>query len=373
MISDLHHYANVVLDCLEIDGYEARIAGGAVRDIVMGIEPKDFDIATTATPEQVIKGFKQRGFKVIETGLQHGTVTVVFEIVDLDENGLEIDQSFAFEVTTLRLDKKTDGRHAEVEFITDWKADAARRDFTMNAMYMNKEGDIFDYFGGHEDIVAKRVRFVGNAEDRIKEDYLRIMRYYRFMTKFEGVINFNHTDLDIIEKNWEGLKQVSGERIWSELKQILKSDRYYTVLGSLLNRFGNKLFGATNIAYMPDSHYMVRFLGMFSNVEIAERKLSEFFKGSTEEAWHIQAYGRLFQSNNYEMFKLYRTYPEIVMNVLPSVTTDRAKNFLTYLHYYPNWQFPYTGKDLLGEGFKTGSELGKELEKRNREWAERQF
>ena len=372
MISTIHYYANIALGCLEENGYEARIAGGAVRDIVMGIEPKDFDIATTATPEQVIKGFKQRGFKVIETGLQHGTVTVVIEI--RDPGPAAIDQSFAYEVTTLRLDKKTDGRHAEVEFITDWKADAARRDFTMNAMYMNKEGDIFDYFDGHDDIVAKRVRFVGNAEDRIKEDYLRIMRYFRFLTKFDGVINFNIADLAVIEKNWEGLKQVSGERIWSELKQILKSDRYYTVMGSLLNRFGDKLFGATNIAYMPDSHYMVRFLGMFSNVEIAERKLSEFFKGSTEEAWHIQAFARLFQTNNnYDMFKIYRNYPEIVKNVLPSITTVRAKNFQTYIEINPNWQFPFKGTDLLAEGFRTGQALGSELEKRNREWAERQF
>ena len=162
-------------------GYEVRIVGGAVRDLVLGKEPKDIDMATNATPDEMMKVFDAAGIRYEPTGLQHGTITVI-----LDGEPIEI--------TTLRIDAETDGRHAEVEFTKDWKLDAERRDLTYNAMSVDLNGNLFDYFGGVDDIRDKVTRFVGNAEERIKEDYLRILRYFRF----QGRMNSPKWDDDIL-------------------------------------------------------------------------------------------------------------------------------------------------------------------------------
>lgn len=208
-------------------GYEARLAGGAVRDLLLGDAPKDWDIATTALPEQVIDAMAKWEVKVIPTGLQHGTVTAVLE--------------GNYEITTLRADVETDGRHAEVEFISDWREDAARRDFTINAMFIDADGEVHDYFGGYDDLVNNRVRFVGNAEERIKEDYLRILRFFRFRTKIEQTFHSKSPESgfpstfwcwadgdqearDAITKHAAGLEQISGERIWAEIGKILNYD-----------------------------------------------------------------------------------------------------------------------------------------------------
>lgn len=213
LLDDLNRNAIHLMWVLEEAGFEARIAGGAVRDFLRGVAPKDWDIATTALPEQVIEIMSARGYQTIPTGLQHGTVTVVF-----GDN---------FEITTLRVDKTTDGRHAEVEFTDDWRMDAARRDFTVNAMYIDSQGVVHDYFGGLADLlgVPPLVRFVGDSEHRIREDYLRIMRYFRFRIRLEG--GFDHhwsagrSTMNVIADHAENLKQISGERIWSELRQMI--------------------------------------------------------------------------------------------------------------------------------------------------------
>ncbi len=209
-------------------GYEARLAGGAVRDLLLGEAPKDWDIATTALPEQVIDAMAKWEVKVIPTGLQHGTVTAVLE--------------GNYEITTLRADVETDGRHAEVEFISDWREDAARRDFTINAMFIDADGEVHDYFGGYDDLTYNLVRFVGNAEERIQEDYLRILRYFRFRARIEqafrskpeaeasGMGGWTWTEddkdaRDAITKHASGLEQISGERIWAEIGKILNYDQ----------------------------------------------------------------------------------------------------------------------------------------------------
>ena len=192
-------------------GYELRIAGGAVRDLLMDKTPSDIDFATTATPEQMKKMFDSEEIRMINNqGEKHGTITA------------RIDDKENFEVTTLRIDKVTDGRRAEVEFTTDWKLDSNRRDLTINSMFLDLDGVLYDYFMGHEDLEKKSVRFVGVAEERIQEDYLRILRYFRFYGRI-SLDSDNHESETItaIAKNVSGMERISGERIWMEWKKIL--------------------------------------------------------------------------------------------------------------------------------------------------------
>jgi poly(A) polymerase len=156
-----------LLAVLDRDGEEARIVGGAVRNALLGVPIGDIDIATTASPQDVARRVEAAGFKAVPTGIEHGTITVVAG-------------GRPFEVTTLREDVETYGRHAKVVFGRDWRRDAERRDFTMNALSASRDGTIHDYVGGVADIAARRVRFIGEPARRIAEDYLRILRFFRF-------------------------------------------------------------------------------------------------------------------------------------------------------------------------------------------------
>lgn len=190
-------------------GYEFRLVGGVVRDLLLGKAPKDVDIATDCTPDIMTKMFEESGIRYIETGLKHGTVTVHFGTGD-------------YEITTLRVDKVTDGRHAEVEFIRDWKTDALRRDLTINAMSLTLDGVLYDYFDGQRHLTERKILFVGDARTRIREDYLRILRYFRFYGKI--VPEPDHHDvatLEAIAEMVNGLKDISVERVWAEMSKIL--------------------------------------------------------------------------------------------------------------------------------------------------------
>ncbi|XP_063831304.1 CCA tRNA nucleotidyltransferase 1, mitochondrial [Ostrinia nubilalis] len=192
--------------------YEIRIAGGAVRDLLLGQKPTDLDFATTATPQQMKDMFTSENIRMINmNGEKHGTITP--RINDKDN----------FEVTTLRVDMVTDGRHAEVEFTTDWKLDANRRDLTVNSMFLGFDGSVYDYFFGYEDLQKRRVAFVGDPDVRVKEDYLRILRYFRFYGKIaEKPDNHEGDTLKVLKNNVHGLQNISGERIWVELKKTLQ-------------------------------------------------------------------------------------------------------------------------------------------------------
>lgn len=185
----------------------ARLVGGSVRDAVIGRAIADMDLATPDAPEAVMASLAAAGLKAVPTGLAHGTVTAV-----ADHRG--------FEVTTLRRDVATDGRHAVVAFTDDWVADAARRDFTINAMSMTASGEVFDYFGGLDDLAEGRVRFVGDAATRIGEDYLRVLRFFRFHARY-GRGAPDGAALAAIRAGVAGLARLSAERVWSELKRIL--------------------------------------------------------------------------------------------------------------------------------------------------------
>lgn len=196
-----------LLAALNANGEEARIAGGAVRNALLGDAVSDVDIATTTLPDETIRRAGAEGFKVVPTGLEHGTVTVV-----ADGQG--------YEVTTLRADVETDGRRARVIFGRDWKADAERRDFTINALYANADGSVVDLVGGLADLESRTLRFIGDAEARIREDYLRILRFFRFFAWY-GSGRPDAEGLKACARLKDGLERLSAERVWAELRKLL--------------------------------------------------------------------------------------------------------------------------------------------------------
>jgi len=185
----------------------ARFVGGCVRNTILSEPVDDVDIATVLTPEEVIAHLEMAGLKAVATGIEHGTVTA-------------ISGGKPYEITTLRKDVKTDGRHAKVSFTADWEEDAGRRDFTMNALYAERDGTLHDPVGGYDDAQAGYVRFIGEPQARIKEDFLRILRFFRFNAWY-GMGDYDEVGLQACAANKDGLKKLSGERVQKEVLKLL--------------------------------------------------------------------------------------------------------------------------------------------------------
>jgi poly(A) polymerase len=235
-----------LLGVLDGNGEEARVVGGAVRNALIGLPVAEIDVATTALPDEVVKRVTAAGFKPVPTGIEHGTVTVVID-------------KHPFEVTTLRQDVETYGRHAKVAFGRDWKSDAERRDFTINALSATRNGTVYDYVGGLDDLSERRVRFIGDAGKRIAEDYLRILRFFRFHAAYG---TSDHPDAEGIAAciaGRDGLDQLSRERVRMELMKLLVATHAVPTLismadaGLLLRVLGG-----------------VSYLGSFENMAKAE-------------------------------------------------------------------------------------------------------
>jgi poly(A) polymerase len=197
-----------VFAALTAKGAQARAVGGAVRNALMGTPVKDVDLATTAVPDEVMRLAAKAGLHAIPTGHEHGTVTVVA-------------RHTPFEITTLRRDIETFGRHARVTFTTDWAEDAQRRDFTMNALYCDADGTVHDPLGGYRDLRARRVRFIGDARARIREDYLRTLRFFRFLAEYGDATAPDPEGVAAAIAEKAGLSGLSGERIRAELLLLL--------------------------------------------------------------------------------------------------------------------------------------------------------
>ena len=246
----------LVLDVLNPDGEETRLVGGAVRNMLLGLPPGDLDLATTLHPEAVRKLAKGAGLRAIPTGIAHGTVTVLSGRLPL-------------EVTTLREDVETDGRHAVVRFGRNFEADARRRDFTINALSADRNGHVFDYVGGLADLAQRRIRFIGDADRRIREDYLRILRFFRF----HAIYGTGPPDAEgraAVLANRAGLGRLSRERIRSELLKILVAPgaaaasaamQEAGILASILGRPGHPDRLARLVALDPSSGDAVLRLG----------------------------------------------------------------------------------------------------------------
>ena len=197
------------------DNSEVRYVGGCVRKVIKKEVVDDIDLATNLKPSEVCDALKKKDINYYETGFEHGTITAI-----IDE--------YKYEITSLRKDVTTDGRHANVEFSLNWKEDAARRDFSINSIYSDKEGNLFDPYDGKKDLENGTINFIGNAEDRIKEDYLRILRYIRFFLNYSNQ-SHNPEIIKIIKRNIEGVSKLSPERLIDELKKLTKSNKFIKI------------------------------------------------------------------------------------------------------------------------------------------------
>ena len=195
---------------------EIRYVGGCVRKVIKKEKVDDIDLATNLTPLETCEALKKKQISYYETGIEHGTITAV-----VDE--------YKFEITSLRKDVSTDGRHAKVEFSLDWKEDASRRDFTINSIYADRDGNLFDPFNGKKDLEKGYINFIGNAEKRIQEDYLRILRYLRFYLNYSNIKHKSEI-IKIIKKNIDGISNISSERLIDELKKITSSNGFLKLL-----------------------------------------------------------------------------------------------------------------------------------------------
>lgn len=213
-----------VMDALLGGGGDARFVGGCVRNALMGVPVSDIDIATPLTPDEVTRRIEAAGMRAVATGIEHGTVTAVVR--------LNPDEVKTFEITTLRRDVSTDGRRATVAFSQDWIEDAERRDFTMNALYADASGTVFDYVGGIGDLAVRRVRFIGDPARRIAEDYLRILRLFRFHAWY-GRGEIDPDGLFACKAARREIKTLSGERVQKEMLRLFEADNPVPVMRAM--------------------------------------------------------------------------------------------------------------------------------------------
>ena len=326
--------------------YEVRIVGGAVRDIALGKEPKDIDFATDATPDEMMAMLDKAKVKTIPTGIEHGTLTAVID----DE---------PFEITTLRADKETDGRRAEVEFVRSWEEDAKRRDLTYNAMSMDIDGTIHDYNGGMDDLQDKVSRFVGDPAERIKEDYLRILRYFRFQSKLDKP-KWDDDTLNAIKDNVGGIPGLSVERIWQEMGKLLMGPSAKESL-EWMNKTGvNKAIGLDGInpAKLGDSAGPIISLArMLDNSNIARTwKMSRYDTDMLD--FLIKHKGANINSKEAKDMLIKGTSQD---HLLAWANMHNKDDVYDTVHSFEKPEFPINGKDLLAMGYRAGPQLGKLL------------
>lgn len=384
-----------VLALLNTEGGEARVVGGAVRNSLMGIPVSDMDIATTLRPEVVQARAGTAGVKCIPTGLKHGTVTLVVE-------------GKPFEVTTLRRDVETDGRHAQVEFTDDWKADAERRDLTINALYAGQDGVVHDYVGGLADIATATIRFIGSAAERIAEDHLRILRFFRFFAYY-GKGRPDADGLKASAAARKSLASLSAERVWAEMKKLLSAEdpfrallwmRTAGVLTEVLpetEKWGIDTIPAliraeAKFGWMPEP--LLRLAAIVPPVPDRVMAMADRLKMSTGERRFLQQfseYPNLPESLSQPQMRkiLYEHGSQgAVARLKLAITSAFAKGeddldalrrlelLRAILQMAESWQrpvFPVKGADLIDIGFESGPDMGAALSKLEEKWVESDF
>jgi poly(A) polymerase len=362
-----------------------RAVGGAVRNTLLGLAVSEVDLATTALPDRVMALAKEAGLKAVPTGIEHGTVTVIVD-------------GTPFEVTTLRRDVETYGRHATVAFTEDWEEDARRRDFTLNALYADRDGTVFDPLRGYGDLVEGRVRFIGNAEDRIKEDHLRILRFFRF-NAYYGKGPLDPEGLAACAKLRAGLAQLSAERVAGELRRILVAPQAvravealfdYGLLTDLLGaaprmvRFARLVAAEAALGLAPDPALRLAALAVFVTEDAG--RLAERLKLSNAELAVL-----LLGANDHERHELpdetaarrslYKLGPcKFEAHVLLASADEGAapddKRWRQALRLADRWQapeFPLRGTDITALGDMKGPEIGAVLKQLEAEWIASDF
>jgi poly(A) polymerase len=259
-----------LLAVLDRDGEEARVVGGAVRNALLGLTADEIDVATTAVPEKVVERVQAAGFKAVPTGIEHGTVTVVCDKVP-------------FEVTTLRQDVETYGRHAKVAFGRDWKTDAERRDFTINAFSAAPDGTVYDYVGGLADLAARRVRFIGDPAKRIAEDYLRILRFFRFHAAYGTSDHPYRAGVEACVAGRDGLDQLSRERVRMELMKLMVAPHATPTLVAMSDA-GLTLRVLGGVSYLASFENMAKVEAALGAAADPARRLAALGVWVTEDA-----------------------------------------------------------------------------------------
>ena len=356
-----------IFDMLLGAGHVAYVVGGCVRNALLSIPVADIDISTDARPEEVMELSKTHGLKAVPTGIEHGTVTVVAD----DE---------PFEITTFRKDIETDGRRAVVAFSKDMKEDALRRDFTMNALYGDAQGKVHDPLGGLPDLKSRRVRFIEDADKRIREDYLRSLRFFRFHAWYgDQSEGFDPDALDAIARNVEGISGLSRERVGSELKRLLDAPdpcasiagmRCTGVLASVLPGADDTALGPLvaleeGVAASPDALRRLAVLGGEGQSEAL--RLSK--KDAATLSRITKSMGQSVHRLGYELgAKLGRDAYLIDRAIAgqPVVTTD-----IETIEFAAQKLFPVNASDLLND-FE-GPALGAILRKLETAWIESEF
>ena len=365
---------------------EIRYVGGCVRKILNDEKTDDIDLATNLTPDQVKQCLDKNQIKFFETGIEHGTITAVID----DQN---------FEITTLRKDVKTDGRHAVVEYTTNWKEDSLRRDFSINSIYSDLDGNLYDPNSGHKDLNVGIIKFIGDPETRIKEDYLRIIRYLRFYTEYSK-IDHEINIIKIIKKNIEGLGKISKERQFNELKKILKLDNF---LKLFKNKTSCELFSLIfpqlknfkklsklskpqeKILKNKSLNFVISFL------VIDETDNSDYFVYKYNLPNELKDKINFLKNNslNKDSAKIFNkkdlqkifyyegkssTMDLIDFNLLYFKQSKKLSELKTYFEKLDKPEFPIKAQLLINDyGLKEGRELGQKLKNLEMKWIENNF
>jgi poly(A) polymerase len=375
-----------LLAVLDRHGEEARVVGGAVRNTLLGLPHGDIDVATTALPQEVTRRAERAGFKAVPTGIDHGTVTVVVG-------------GRPFEVTTLREDVETFGRHATVKFGRDWKRDAERRDFTMNALSLSSDATVHDYVGGLEDLRARHVRFIGDAATRIAEDYLRILRFFRFHACYgEGHPDADGLHAAIVAR--EGLEKLSRERVRMELMKLLLAPHAVPALAvmAVAGLLGPVLGGVPFLASFSNMAKVEAACGLAPD---ATRRLGGLAVWITEDAERLWQRLRLSNAEHERLAVAsegwWRVSPamgeaaarELIYRIGPEYFTERVLLAWTRsdasahdaawrdLAMLPQrWTapvFPLKAADFIARGLEKGPGLGAALSRAEQTWIAQGF
>ena len=361
-----------LLAVLDRDGEQARVVGGAVRNALLGEPPGDIDIATTALPAEVARRVETAGFKAVPTGIEHGTITVVAD-------------DRPFEVTTLREDIETYGRRAKVAFGRDWRRDAERRDFTINALYLARDGTLHDYVGGLADVAARRVRFIGDPAARIAEDYLRILRFFRFHAAYGGGGLPDAAGLHACIVARAGLDTLSRERVRMEMLKLMlarhavpalavmtETGLLEMVLGGvpLLASLSNLIKLEAALSLAPDPVRRLGAIGVFVT-EDAERLRERLRLANTEferlrsmaDAWWRITAGMSEQEARALIYRLrgaaFTDRVLLAWSRAPEGAADAAWRTLATLP--ARWTapaFPLKAADFMARGLAQGPALG---------------
>ena len=363
---------------------KVKFVGGCVRKVLSAEIVDDIDLATTLEPNEVKKKLNKKNVKVIDTGISHGTVTAILNQIK-------------FEITTLRKDVSTDGRHADVKFTTNWEQDALRRDFTINAIYADLDGRFFDPQNGISDLKNGKVKFIGSPDDRIQEDYLRILRYFRFFTQYSKK-EHDQEVMQSIKKNVNGINKISKERIFDELKKIfslknvtqlfnLKESReiflnifpqlkYYERLKKLNNKlkdkFDSTLIMASLIVDQSDNYGYFCYKYKTSNV-IKKRfeNISNNFENLKKKEFYseknIKKMTYFIGKDNVRDLLLFSA---LINN---KINDSNIIKLLDYVNFLKVPKFPLSGDDLKKFGYESGEIMGKKLKLLEEEWIENNF